>query len=249
MAFPVILQGSEGEQFNTYSATDARWPLGTQLVLQDGRKFRFARAGASTLAIAEVQGGILRLTTHTNMAGVATLGVAGSSTMTCTTGAAALTANQFAQGYVNISVTPDIGRLYRVDNHLANAGSAALVINLAQGYTVGTTHTTATRIDLTRNKFDAIIQYPASAANSGGVVGVACSAPTTTQYCWVATAGAASVRFSNTLVQGGPCGPGITAGTVDPLSATIATTIQQHVIGTTLNLSTGTVSTLNLTID
>ena len=45
MSFPSVLYGPESERFNTY--TTRRWPLGTQLHLQDGRIYRFGRCGAS----------------------------------------------------------------------------------------------------------------------------------------------------------------------------------------------------------
>lgn len=252
MAFPVILQGAEGEQFSTY--TDARWPLGTQLVLQDGRKFRFSKAGGSTLAAGDVQGSYLVLTTHIDMAGVAgsatALGRVGDPGGSVTTGAAALVANLFAQGYAMTSVTPDVGRVYRINNHLANAGSAAMILNFDVGYTIGTAWTTSTRVHITKNKFDAIIQFPATVTNTGTVVGVACSAPTTGVFCWVATAGPAAVLMSGTVLKGEPAATGVAAGALSPLSATIATTLTQIVCGVAMSDVASTARNLiNLTLD
>ena len=55
MSYPSIeIYGPEGEQYNTYAAASQRWPFGTALRAQDGRMYRFARAGGATLVIGDL---------------------------------------------------------------------------------------------------------------------------------------------------------------------------------------------------
>ncbi len=53
MAYPVVINGNEGEQFNNYDSR--RWPLGTRMVLQDGRRFAFANAAGTVLVPGRVR--------------------------------------------------------------------------------------------------------------------------------------------------------------------------------------------------
>src|SRR3990167_8043505 len=78
----VILYGPESEVFNIYSAVSpapgdngaggpiayrGRLPLGKQLILEDGRKFRFARAG-ELMVVGEVLQSATPISTDASMA-------------------------------------------------------------------------------------------------------------------------------------------------------------------------------------
>ena len=82
------LFGPDGEQFNLYSTQ--RWPLGTRLQMQDGRTFRFAKAGGTILVVGDLLTAAANVANDVNRAGIAT--AAGSRAPTLTTGAA-VTAN------------------------------------------------------------------------------------------------------------------------------------------------------------
>lgn len=244
MAFPVVLQGAEGEQYNTY--TDARWPLGTQLVLQDGRKYRFASAGGSTLVVGNVIQSAANVANHVDTTAVASA-INASSPQT-TLGATAATINQYAQGYAVVTTTPDGARTYKIDNHAAVLSAGILTANLVSGYAIKAAWTTSSRVSLIKNPFDSVIQEPATTITAG-VVGIAQSAPTTTNWGWLQTAGTAAVLQSGTLVLGAPAAAIQVAGAAGPLSATIATTVTQPVIGRVQQVSAGTWSVVNLTLD
>src|SRR3990167_3085123 len=141
MSLQLVIYGPEGEQHNVY--TTQRWPFGTQLVMQDGRKFRFA--GAPTLL---VTGDVLKAAANVaNDVGRTGIAAAiGSKAPTLTLGGAT-TANLYAEGYWQNSVTPGGGESYKINNHLA--GQTAVVFNLDAG--LKTAITTTTRVDLIRN--------------------------------------------------------------------------------------------------
>ena len=108
------LFGPDGEQFNLYATQ--RWPYGTKLELQDGRAFRFAKAGGTILVVGDLLTAAANVANDVGRTGIAT--AAGSRAPTLTTGGA-VTANLYAEGFWNTSVTPGGGESRKIDNHLA----------------------------------------------------------------------------------------------------------------------------------
>ena len=244
MAFPTILFGSDGEQYSTYA--EERWPLGTQLVLQDGRKYRFGEAGGSTLVVGNILQGAANVSNDQNRAGIAA--AIGSLAPTLTTGGA-VTANFYAEGFWNNSVTPGGGESYRINSH--PAGTTATVYTLAQGNSLRTAITTTTRVDLVQHPFKTLIQAIATTA-TGPIVGVAVSAPLTTVFCWAQTAGVASVLTEATTVPVAGRGFSATAITAGAGGQALhnATTADFLNIGTTMRASaTNAWSDVLLTLD
>ena len=243
----IKLYGPDGEQFNTYApptGQSTRWPFGTKLVAQDGREFRFASAGASTLVIGDLLTAAANVANDVGRTGI--VAAAASRAPTLTLGGAT-TANLYAEGFWNTSVSPGGGESRKIDNHLA--GTTAVVFNFAPGHAIGTAVTTTSRIDLIRNPYKDVIQAPVTTTTASSV-GVAVSAPTTTQNCWIQTAGLACVLTSGTVVLGAPVANIQVAGAVGPLSATIATTVVQQVVGSCQRVAaTGAWSAIRLAMD
>src|SRR3989304_4644129 len=156
MSYPSIeIYGPEGEQYNTYAAASQRWPFGTALRAQDGRVYRFARAGGATLVIGDLLTAAANVANDVGRTGIAA--AVGSRAPTLTMGGAT-TANLYAEGYWQNSVTPGGGDSYKINNHLG--GQTAVVFNLDAGLV--TAITTTTRVDLIKNPYDAVIQTPAT---------------------------------------------------------------------------------------
>jgi len=226
MSLSLVVHGPEGEQFSTY--TTQRWPYGTQLVMQDGRKWRFA--GAPTLL---VTGNVIQAAASVgndvNRAGIAA--AVGSKAPTLTLGGAT-TANLYAEGYWQNSVTPGGGESYKINNHLA--GTTAVVFNLDAGLV--TAITTTTRVDLIKNPYDAVIQLPIT-THTGSVVGVAASAIPASGFGWIQTAGMASVLTDASVVTvlgKAVCASVVTAGTCThyiPTEAGPPTGLDRPIIG------------------
>jgi hypothetical protein len=239
MSTPLVLFGPSGEQFNQY--TTQRWPFGTQLVMQDGRKYRFGYA-PTLLVVGDLLTSAANVANHVNLTAVAS--ALGTGTPSVTTGATAATANQYAEGFAVVSVTPDGGRVYKIDNHLANAGSAALVLNLAAGDTIKAAWTTTSRVDLIKNPYDGVIQAPVTTI-TGAPVGAACSAIAAGAYGWVQTAGIAAILTQGTLVLGNPAAYIQVAARVGPPAA-----VTDGVVGFVQRVAAAAAwSSIRLTID
>ena len=257
MAFPMVLYGPESEIYNTYARQNnpgdmgtggpvARLhvqPLGTQLILQDGRKFRFAAAGSATLVVGNLLSAGVATASQQNLTPAA--GAVGDRIITLTTGASTA-ANVFSEGFAHASVAPGGGDTYKIASHALMTSGAGDIVRLAPGNALRTAITTTTRIDLIDNPFSRVIQIPATTVASVSV-GVAITAPITLRGCWIQTRGPVAVLTSGTAIAGDVVAPGLgTAGAVGPIAA-IAT---QPIIGwCMLAAASGAWSLIYLTID
>lgn len=214
MAYPNVLYTPDGEQFSTYASTDQRWPLGMQLCLTDGRKYRFASAGGSTLTIGDLQQAAANAASDVNVTAIAA--AVGDRNLSAITTNPTV-ANRYAEGYVNVSVAPGSGQVYVINDHLAGTTSA-IVFNFASGHKIRVALTTTSRLDFIANPYKSVIAVPVT-TGTGVKVGVAVSAPTTTQHCWLQTAGMASVYTSGTVVLGAPVGYIQVARALGPIAA------------------------------
>jgi hypothetical protein len=121
-----IMYGPDSEVYNLYSAVSPApgdngsggqiaqrgvYPLGQQLILPDGRKFRFCLAGV-LMVPGDVEQAAAALATSENLAPDADQAI-GDRIITFTHGAATTVINLFAEGYGTISVTPGGGDCYR----------------------------------------------------------------------------------------------------------------------------------------
>jgi len=217
MSTPLVLYGKDGEQWNKYIAADQRWPLGTKLVLQDGREYRFAKAGAAALVIGDLLQAPANVANDVGRAGIAT--AVGSYAPTLTLGGAT-TANLYAEGYWMIAVANAAaaggGDTHKIDNHLA--GTTAMVFNLAMYNALRTAIDTTTRVALIQNPYAGVIQVPVTTP-TGICVGVAQSAVALTGFGWIQIKGMAAVLTSGTVTLGAPVAAIAVAGAVGPIAA------------------------------
>lgn len=200
MGFPVVLDALEGEQYNAYTYTAQQspaWPVGTQMRMQDGRKYRFVLNGGATQVVGNVLQSAANVANHVTQ--TASINAAGIKNPTNTLGATLATANQYANGYLAFTTTPGGGELYLINDHLANAGSAALITNLAGGHVIRTATSASSTFSLYRNPYAGVIQSPVTTPTNAAV-GVAVKAMTSGQYGWIQTGGTAMVLVSGTPV-------------------------------------------------
>src|SRR3972149_7010216 len=130
MSYPTILFGPDSLPYNTYALNSPAppdpgagggiaclhaFPLGKQLILEDGRKYRFASVGGSTLVIGNILTGPVNTASQQNRS-CAAAGAFGDRTATLTTGASSAL-NTFAEGFLNVSVTPGAGQIYKIASH------------------------------------------------------------------------------------------------------------------------------------
>jgi hypothetical protein len=265
MAFPSVIYGPESEPYNLYSVVSpapgdngpggqvARrgiHPLGQQLVLEDGRKFRFTLGGA-LLVVANVIQGADAVSTDEDMAPDADQAV-GDRILTFTHGGATTVVNFFAEGSAVMSVTPGGGDFYKIGSHLAlTNATAGDIVNFAPGHALRRAITTAaTKIDLRQhpyaNGIQAVVTTP-----TGIPLGVAVSAIASGGTGWLQTRGACGVLTDDALIKGEKAVIGsAAAGAAGPHTDTEATSNKEVEVGLVLAVAANTAwSTIFLTLD
>lgn len=171
------------------SSTVAQADLGALAMTPDGRSYRYVLAGGSTLVAGNLLQAPAEVTNHQGLAPTANVAI-GDTSLTVTLGATAATANQYANGWILVTVTPGLGQMLQIKSHPAADASATLTLQLADPIKVALT-TAASKIDLILNPYSGVIQNPASA--SSAPIGVAFWALTTATYGWVQVGGVASI--------------------------------------------------------
>lgn len=225
-----ILYGPESMPFDLHSAVSPApgagtagviaqrgvFPLGTQLVMNDGRKYRFALAGGSALVVGDVISSAAIITTDQSMAAAAA--AVGARSIVFTHGAATVVINYFAEGYATISLAPGAGQVYKIANHAALTSGGADTVHLWPGHAVRVALTTTSDVSLLAHPNAGVIQLAASI--SGMPVGVAVSTIAAAGFGWLQTRGVASVLTEGTVVIGANAvGDTATAGACGPATA------------------------------
>ncbi len=183
--------------------------LGALAMTADGRKFRYALAGAVALVAGKLQQAPAEVTGNQNLTAVAAavgdVQIAATSTVT-------VTANQLAEGWALISVTPGVGQMYQISGHAAYT-AAAPTFNLSDPIRVALT--TSSRIDLVANPYASVIVNPTTA--SSVAVGVAVANNAIATYGWIQTGGIANVLADGaTTVGTNVIASNAVAGAVEP---------------------------------
>ena len=186
------------------SSTVQQAPLGTLMFSRDGRGFRYVLNGAAALVAGNAIQHAAQKTNYQNLTPVAA--AIGATSFTTTPGATASVANQFAEGWVQVDTTPDIGAMYQIASHIANAGSVAQAYQLYSDEYLRTAWTSATRIGIIENVYSRLIQSPVTTL-TGAIVGAAvwpipASTTSVFQYGWVQTHGPANLLVAGTPAVG-----------------------------------------------
>ena len=189
--------------------------LGSIGVTPDGRRFRYARVDASTALVA---GNLLQSKAeNTSDQALAVAAAAIGATSIVTTSTVTVDANEYADGYVVVTVTPGLGHTYRIKSHAASS-AAALTIQLYDPIEVALT--TDSRIDLIANPYNRVIQNPTTATSCP--VGVAVIAAGVDTYTWIQTHGIADVLSEGATAVGQSvvASTGTAGGVIDAASTT-----------------------------
>lgn len=124
------------------------------------RTFRYARVGGVAIAAGVMTAGASTVANHLNcVAGTTSVG---STRVTVTLGATAVTRNEYADGYLHINTGDGIG-VYKIKSHLAIGSSGSGVINLYDPI-VSALVTATTRVTLTKNPWADVVIAPTTVA-------------------------------------------------------------------------------------
>lgn len=169
--------------------------LGSLAETRDGRKYRYAKAGASALTPGTMNQQPAIVAAHLDM--VTAAAAVGASSVTVTLGATAVVRDYYAEGYLFANDNTGQGLLYAISGHDLDAGSTTLVINLSEPIIVALDATSQT--SLMANKFKEIV-ITANAATMGGVpVGVSNIDVTAKYFGWVQTSGPCALLCDSTV--------------------------------------------------
>lgn len=191
MSYPNILFGPEGLQYK--QSTNARHALGQLLVLEDGRRFRYAKFGATAAPNA---GLLFQSATFSsqflNSTGLTAEALAvGGKTITFTTNiATALAAGVFNEGYAvakTTSANGGGGNLLKIASHDAWSSGASTLHTLTLAYGAPAAVTSSVSWVLYQNPYSGVIIHPSPPTNN--VVGWTMSSVVASNYSWLGTAG------------------------------------------------------------
>ena len=168
--------------------------LGELVHSNDGRAFRYCKAGGTALAAGKLQQSSAQDTGDHN---VAIAAAAAGATQIVTTGTVTVTANQYAGGFVVIADDAGEGYYYAIKSHLA-ATAAVVTFELADPIQVALT--ASTTIDVIKNAYDGMIINPTTSSSSPA--GVAVKALTASYFGWLQVSGPCSVLIDQTGTVG-----------------------------------------------
>jgi hypothetical protein len=184
--------------------------LGTVRRLNDGREFIYVKVGSANLAAGVLVQGAVAEANHANcaLANVADAVASGTRQVTITLGSTAVSANDYAEGFLNIEDgTAGAGHIYKIKNHPAANAGANLTLTLYDKLRANLTSAHGTLI---KHPCKDVIIHPSPPTEA--LVGVTVRAMTANYYGWVQKKGPVSVLVNGTIVAGDCV---IASGTVD----------------------------------
>lgn len=197
--------------------------LGETVFSNDGRAYRYCKAGATALVKGKLQQSSAEDTATQNLTAVAAaIGATEVSASTTVT----ITANEYSGGYVVVTVTPDQGSQYLIKGHAAYT-AAAPTLTLSDPLLVA--WTTGTRIDLVRNPYASIVVNPTTLTSAP--VGVAVYNITAAYFGWLQVGGIATILSDGGDAVGSDVvASNATAGAVEDAASSGA----QPIVGTAI---------------
>lgn len=195
-------------QADFQSSADKVHRIGTRAIADDGRVFRYVKAGVADLVAGNVLQSPAIVANH--LANTPPVVAIGATSFTYTPGATLGTVAQYEDGYLQVDTTPGNGYTYGLASHPAFASATAFTLTLKDAIQVALT--ASSRVGLMANPYNGVIQLPVTTA-TGTIVGVAGYVITAAQYGWIQTWDLCSTLITGTPALGAMVlGPGTAAG-------------------------------------
>lgn len=160
--------------------------LGLLRVEPDGRKFRYAKS-AGTLVAGKMCIMSVAIANHVNIS-MAVAASIGDTAVQIALGATAATADQYKDGYLIINDGTGEGHCYGIDTNAAAALSTTCQVTLKDPVQIALVTSGTSEVSLIPNPFNGVTH---SATEESGASGVAMTAVTSGDYCWVQSGGVA----------------------------------------------------------
>jgi len=157
------------EYLQTSTDSNLETLVGARFVTSDGRELVLVQNGGNAIAAGLLCQAPAIIANHQNCATTAFQAASANgnvpATVTVTLGATAVTANQYAGGYVNANDGTGEGQLLRIASHPAADASAAVVITLEDNPAVALVGAT-TEVSLIPNPYNGVIVNPTTFTNA-----------------------------------------------------------------------------------
>ena len=200
MSFPNIVFGSEGELF--HNSADETVPVGTLMIIEDGRHFRFTEIATG---VTTVVNGLLQAEVHTTDQSGEALDTLASGVVELTgviTTSSGVTSPEYVNGYIytdNATTLP----MYRIKSTTTATAGNAITVTL---YTSTPTAIAAgNTVSYIKNPWRDVILKPAS-AETAPAIGVNKVVITADQFGWVQTSGPVSALYDSSTTAIGAVG-------------------------------------------
>lgn len=199
-------QGAPFSLFQTSTDVSLETLLGARFDLADGREVILVQSEASTTVVpGKLYQAPAIVANHQNIAVTAFVAASatGPSKVTVTLGATAVTANQYAGGFVVVNDANGEGQTLRINSHPAADSSASLVITLEDNASVALT--TSSEVCLIANPANGIIINPTTA--TGIPVGVGLYTIAASAYGFIISKGVTSLLADVAITAGAAISP------------------------------------------
>jgi hypothetical protein len=159
-------------------------PLGALAVTDDGRKFRYVKAVAATVA-GKCYGSAGQDSQFQSMTPTAPAAI-GATSVSVTNGTTTVAANDFNEGYLVTSYSTGYGQTAKILSHSTGASGATITYNLDRPLETALT-VAASKVTVIKNPFDDVIVQATTPV--APAVGIAPCVIATGYYGWIQTGG------------------------------------------------------------
>ena len=194
MAFPTTIYLSYGQE--KVETSEQKQKLGTRAVTPDGRVFYYAKNSSTAITPAgKIVYGIAAVAAHDMDVAATAAHSAGDTTISIEVPTTDLTKDQYADGYLICNDGPGQGEVYRIKSHPLHDASAdnTVIITLDEPDGIRTALTTSSLFGLVYPPYKDVKIIDGDGTMTTGVIGVTTIPVTASYYCWIQTAGIASV--------------------------------------------------------
>lgn len=197
MSYPNIVFGGEAETFADDAIQGA--PVGTKMIIEDGREYRYAKNTATPLVAALMNSGAIAEIAKYGDQAVGTI-AAGARVLTGVhADTTNMAASELVNGYCWSEQTTQLGPAQRIkDNTLITQGAETGTITLYEGLAVAIGGSDT--ISYVRNTYQNVIIHATSSAAE--VAGVTVCAVAASEWAWLQVHGPAKLQTSGTPVVG-----------------------------------------------
>lgn len=229
---PMLLNGQSNQSIHD-SSSEQQHHLGTMGRLPDGRVFYYASApSGAAIAVGEIQVARERVADNAELATATTSLAVGSLVVPVggiTNGGTAIAANQYREGYLQVSDGGGQGYIYRIKDHDAfSASSADGAVRLMDPVKIASD--AGTTVSFIYNLYSEPQQ--ANTDQADVVVGVACAGIAAGEFGWIQTWGVCPVICDEAIAAVGQAiVPGTSTAGAGEEDDTATTVSQEPIVG------------------